>query len=226
MAEIVKFVSLQIAKLSITKVGVRSRRKSNRRTEYSNMEVIKMNKTRLPIIIIAITLFSTAILALQAYQRTMEVMESNLPYTGMGDLHLFEAQQTNAAGGALENSPSYAGMGDLRRFEALQSIPVTAGQTSSRPYVGMGDLRRFEAQQEFLKRSREERPAGSLRTCVPGVSKCAPCCLHPIRSITERPSLFPASCTRWPIGPPCGWLSWFFQETNGLTTFRKNDGVR
>ncbi len=29
----------------------------------------------------------------------------------------------------------------------------------------------------------------------------------PIRSITERLSLFPSSLTRHPIGSPCGWLS-------------------
>jgi hypothetical protein len=43
----------------------------------------------------------------------------------------------------------------------------------------------------------------------------------PIRPITGRPSLAPASFTRWAVRSPCGFPSGAFApESNGLPTFR------
>ena len=97
-----------------------------------------MNNTRVPVVIMAVALFSTAILALLIYISTIEAMESSPSSSGMGELRLLEAQQNNSFGGALDQSSPYVGMGELHRFEA---------PASSHPNIGMGDLRRIEAEQ-------------------------------------------------------------------------------
>jgi hypothetical protein len=85
-----------------------------------------MNKTRLPVAIMTVALFSTAILALLTFYRTTGAVRSNSLSSGMGELQLIEAPGSNHP---------YLGMGELRRYEA----PV--------PRIGMGDLRRIEAEQ-------------------------------------------------------------------------------
>ena len=99
-----------------------------------------MNNTRVPVVIMAVALFSTAILALLIYISTIEAMESSPSSSGMGELRLLEAQQNNSFGGALDQSSPYVGMGELHRFEA---------PASSHPDIGMGDLRRIEAGQSL-----------------------------------------------------------------------------
>lgn len=97
-----------------------------------------MNKTRVPIVIMAIALLSAAILTFLTYINTIEARGSSPYSSGMGELQLLEARQNNASGGGLDKSIPYVGMGDLRRIEA---------RASSRPVIGMGDLRRIEAEQ-------------------------------------------------------------------------------
>lgn len=97
-----------------------------------------MNTTRLPIVILTAALLSTAFLVLFTYRSTINAVGSSPSQTGMGDLHRYDAQQSNASDRTLFESSPYVGMGELRRFEA----PV-----NSRPVVGIGVLRRFEAEQ-------------------------------------------------------------------------------
>lgn len=124
-----------------------------------------MNKTRLPVVIMTVALFSAAGLALLTYYRTTEAMGSSPSSSGMGDLQLIEAQQNSASGGALKKSNPYVGMGDLHSFEGPASSSSYSGigdlhlfeaqqynasggaLKESNPYIGMGDLRRFEAEQ-------------------------------------------------------------------------------
>ena len=76
-----------------------------------------MNKTRLPILIIVVSLILTSVIAVQALANSSGNTSNR---AGMGDLQRFEAQQ------ALANTGDYAsrrvGMGDLRRFEAQPAI--------------------------------------------------------------------------------------------------------
>lgn len=103
-----------------------------------------MNKTRLPNIIITVSLSFTAILVLLTYQSTIVAKGSTSSYTGMGDFQIYEAQQFSASSEVIENSHTYIGMGDLHLLEALGG---------SYPYVGMGDLQLFEASRSNLSRA-------------------------------------------------------------------------
>ncbi len=84
-----------------------------------------MNKTRLPVVIMTLALFSTAILALLTYRNSAGALGGSRSSSGFGDLRLFEAQQNNASGKALERGNPYVGMGELRRFEAGQLLATT-----------------------------------------------------------------------------------------------------
>lgn len=106
-----------------------------------------MNKTRIPVVIITVALFATAILALQTYSGTIKAVGSNPSSSGMGDLRFFESQQNAGSVGALEKRSSSIGMGDLRFFEAQQKAESVGAFEESSSSIGMGDLRRFEAQQ-------------------------------------------------------------------------------
>ncbi len=94
-----------------------------------------MNTPRLPIVIMTAALLSTVILALLTYRNTIKAVGNSPSSPGMGDLHFYDAQQSNESEKAQEMSHPHIGMGDLRRFEAL---------ASSRSNNGMGDLHRFE----------------------------------------------------------------------------------
>ena len=62
----------------------------------------------------------------------------------------------------------------------------------------------FASSSRFAPSSRMPLPEGSLPACaVDDVAASA----TPIRSMTDRPSLAPSSCTRRPPGSPCGSLS-------------------
>jgi len=94
------------------------------------------------------------------------------------------------------------------------------------------------------KFSRDSRPAGTSSglACSPEVShhfgrdhvvSCLPfrvCTgvvqpLTPIRAITARPSLFPASFTRCPVKSPRGGFTSLIEEDNGLTPFRTSTKI-
>jgi hypothetical protein len=112
---------------------------------------VKMNKTRLPIIIVAVSLVFSTVFALWAYQGSIGADESSRSYAGMGDLQRLDAQYSNASGGVAKNNRPYAGMGDVHRFEAQPPAPKSGADNSPSPShtntVGMGDLRLFEAKQ-------------------------------------------------------------------------------
>ena len=76
-----------------------------------------MNKTRLPILIIVVSLVLSAVIALQALANSGGTASSRV---GMGDLQRFEAQKplANPSGSAI----SRVGMGDLQRFEAQKAL--------------------------------------------------------------------------------------------------------
>lgn len=84
-----------------------------------------MNKTRVPVAIMAVALFFAAILVLLTYINTIEARGSSPDSSGMGELRLLEAQQNTASGGVLYKSIPYVGMGDLRRIEAGQVLATT-----------------------------------------------------------------------------------------------------
>ena len=111
-----------------------------------------MNKNHLSSMIMGAMLIVVTLIAAQAFRSPFSVEKISRPSVGMGDLRLFEAQQSIPVTGSQEISRPSVGMGDLRHFEAQQSIPVTGAQASSHPSVGMGDLRLFEAQQKFLSK--------------------------------------------------------------------------
>jgi hypothetical protein len=101
----------------------------------------KMNKIRLPILITTVSLVLTAILVLQAYQRSIGVQGKGVSkMTGMGDLRRFEGQQ--AALNTWVSAADRVGMSDLHRFEGQQAALNTWVSAADR--VGMGDLHRFE----------------------------------------------------------------------------------
>ena len=80
-----------------------------------------MNKTRLPILIIVVSLLLAAVIALQAFASN-EGKPNNR--AGMGDLQRFEGQKPLANTGP--KAGSRVGMGDLQRFEAQNSVALTA----------------------------------------------------------------------------------------------------
>jgi hypothetical protein len=82
-----------------------------------------MNKTRLPIFVVSVSLILTSVFAVQAYQRTVGARPSSgQKAAGMGDLQRFEAQQAaEAAAGQASSSAKTVGMGDLRLYEAQQA---------------------------------------------------------------------------------------------------------
>ncbi len=88
-----------------------------------------MNTPRLPIVIMTTALLATAILALLTYRSTTTAVGSSPSQTGMGDLHRYDAQKSNASNRTLDKSSPYVGMGGLRRFEAEQAL-ATANVSS------------------------------------------------------------------------------------------------
>src|SRR5262249_50456776 len=101
-------------------------------------------------------------------------------------------------------------MGRGAHLHVTTAEPATKGRTvvaaapatvvTTAPTLLLGCLRRL------ADASRAPTPAGS-RPGVPGGPVATP-----IRPLTGRPSLPPASCTRSPSGSPCGSLS----RTGGL----------
>lgn len=118
-----------------------------------------MNKTRLPILIVAVCLTLSAILVAWTFQTStaatqpanpvafsfgnlhrLEDQALNTNPSGFGDLHRLEAQASTPA-----PTGGYAGLGDVHRYEAMRMLPMTGA--SAPVYAGMGDLHAFEFQQ-------------------------------------------------------------------------------
>ena len=116
-----------------------------------------MNKIRLPILIIVVSLTLTSIIALQALAISSENTSNR---AGMGDLKRFEAQQVLINTG--NTASSRVGIGDLKRFEAQQALANTTNYVNTR--VGMGNLQRFEAQQTIVNAGMSI-PGTSNRVC-------------------------------------------------------------
>jgi hypothetical protein len=100
-----------------------------------------MNTTRFLKITAGATLALAALIVLLTFQATTTSGNSGGLNVGMGDLHLYDAQEAVPDTGAPVSGNKAAGMGDLRWYEA---------QVNSRNFTGMGDLHRYEAQQAIL----------------------------------------------------------------------------
>jgi hypothetical protein len=93
----------------------------------------------------------------------------------------------------------------------MSVVAPTEGSGTTAPVVSVVIC--FTSLGRLLKRSRAQRPEGSLPAFTGGDVATS------IRSITDRPSLSPSSSTGPPVSAPCGAPS-CMQEQDRLTTFR------
>lgn len=103
-----------------------------------------MNKSRIPMLIVSVSLVAVIGVVFLTFQRTIPVEgSSQAVQAGMGDLRLYESEQSLPGTGRADSQeaihPAVIGIGDLRLYEATQAA-LSAGQ---KPQAVPGDGNSF-----------------------------------------------------------------------------------